>query len=95
MLRFIIGFITFIVFAAYLAALVITIILGEGIWIIALGALVGFYVAWTIAGGVIFSPFSYFVLSDWDLFTKKLKHSVGGSVIGGIIGLLIASLAGY
>lgn len=95
MLRFIIGFITFVVFTAYIVGVILAILLGSGLWIIGLGAFLGFYIAWSIAGGVIFSPFSYFVLSDWNLFKTKLKYSVGGSVVGVSIGFLIAYLSGY
>ena len=95
MLRVFIALITSIIIIAYIAGFIISLFIGDGVWLIGLGALLGFYIAWSIAGGVIFSPLSYFVLSDWDLFKKKLKYSTAGSLTGALIGLLLGYLLGY
>lgn len=95
MLRIFTGLITFILFAAYIGGFVFSVIYGAPLWIISLGALLGFYIGWSIAGGVVFSPFSYFVMSDWSIFKKKVKYAFGVSIVGGIIGLLIAGALGY
>jgi len=95
LLRFFIGFITIFITAIFIGALIICIILGEGLWMIGGGALIGFYIAWTVAGGVIFSPLTYFVLSDWDLFKKRMRYSIAGSGFGALSGLLIGYLVGY
>ena len=95
MLRFFIAFLIFFTFVAYISVFVISLIIGEGLWLLGLGALLGFYFSWSIAGGVIFSPFSYFVLSDWNLFKKKLKYAISGSFIGFLIGVFAGYLFGY
>ena len=95
LLRIFIGFVTILVSAFFLGALIICILLGEGLWMIGAGALLGFYIAWTVATGVIFSPLSYFVLSDWDLFKKRMKYAIAGGSLGALSGLLIGFLVGY
>jgi len=94
-LRFFTGLLTFIVYSVFIGGFVISILYGEGLWTLGLGALVGFYISWSIAGGVIFSPFSYFVLSDWELFKKKLSYSIGGGTLGFLLGLVLGYVLGY
>lgn len=95
LLRIFIGFVTVIVTAFFIGVLVICAILGEGLWMIGAGSLLGFYIAWTVAGGVIFSPLSYFVLSDWVLFKKRMRYAIAGGSLGALSGLFIGYLVGY
>jgi len=89
MLKYFLGFCTIIIYLVYIIGFIISIVYGQGFWLLGLGALLGFYISWSIAGGVIFSPLSYLVLSDWELYKKKVSYAFGGSVLGFFIGTAV------
>lgn len=55
-------------------------------------AIISFFIAWNLSGGIVTSPADYFFQPEWTVFKIKMKWSNGVAVITLIISMVLVSL---